>query len=267
MQITGLTKVMLMFADPVRHVRGSVVLNTAFEELGLDAAIVPIHVLPPDLPALFAAVRLMQNVAGLGITIPHKINALALVDAATPAAQRVGAVNFIRREADGRLVGTNVDGTGFLAGLAANGVQVRGRHGLILGAGGVGRAIGFALADAGIASLRIANRDSGKARALAADIAAAVPSCAVSAVPASVDLRGVELLVNATSLGMHSGEALPIDPVGLAAGAVVAEVVVHPAMTPLLQAAQAAGHRVVQGVEMLKPQPRLVAEFFGLLPV
>lgn len=264
MQITGKTSIVLMLAHPVDHIRGTILINDSFKALGLDAVIVPIHVLPEHLGQYLDTVRLMQNVRGLGITIPHKIAALPLMDDLTPEARRLGAVNFVRRNADGSLTGTNTDGAGFIAGLAANNVEVRNKSALVVGVGGVGRAIAFALVESGLSQLYLTNRDRSKAMSLAGEIAEIYPDCKVSLADAHIPSE-LDLLVNATSLGMHAEDPLPLSPEGLSARTTVAEVIVNPAITPLLAAASARGCKIISGAEMLKPQPRLVAQFFGLL--
>lgn len=268
MPITGNTAIVLMLAAPVSHIRGTDLINRSFDALGLDAVVVPLHVPPADLGQCLDAVRKMQNVAGLGITIPHKIAILPHLDHLTPAAGRIGAANWVRRNADGTLTGHNIDGESFVAGLAEAGVSPLGKRALVVGAGGVGRAIAFALAESGVAELTLANRSTATAQGLAADIAAtgSGPVIRVLDLAQPTSLAGFDLVVNATSLGMHADDPLPIAITGLAASAVVAEVVVNPAMTPLLTAAAALGCQTVGGAEMLKPQPRLAATFFGLLP-
>lgn len=261
--VTGKTAVMLMLADPVSHIRGSALINDSFAALGLDAVIVPLHVAPADLDAMLRAVRLMRNVAGLGITIPHKVAACALVDTLTPVAARMGATNFVRRNADGSLIGTNTDGAGFLAGLRGKGFDPAGKRALLAGTGGVGRAIAFALAEAGVAGLDLTNRDRAKAEALAEELQGLYPDCAVGLADGGSVARA-DLLVNGTSLGMKPDDPFPLDLTGLGGQTTVAEVVVQPAMTRLLVEAAARGCAVIGGAEMLAPQPRLVAEFFGL---
>ena len=90
--VTGKTAVLLMLADPVSHIRGTSLINDSFAALGLDAVIVPLHVAPADLDGVLRAVRLMHNVAGLGITIPHKVAACPLIDGLTPVAARILAM-------------------------------------------------------------------------------------------------------------------------------------------------------------------------------
>ncbi|MDQ2067947.1 shikimate dehydrogenase [Xinfangfangia sp. CPCC 101601] len=262
--LTGKTSLMLMLADPVAHIRGSALINDRFAALGHDAVIAPLHVTPSDLPALVAAVRLMQNVAGLGVTIPHKISVMPHLDAVTEAAQRVGAVNFVRRDPDGRLIGTNTDGAGFVAGLNAAGIAISNQTAVMAGAGGVARAIAFSLAEAGLRELRILNRDYDKASALAQAVHAAFPTCAASAIKSEDSPQTPDLAINATSLGMAEGDALPMPISWLAAKTAAVEVVVNPAQTAFLIAAEALGCRTLEGAAMLRPQPDLVAEFFGL---
>ena len=268
MEITGKTALIFMLTDPVEHVRGTIIVNKSFEALGVDAVFAPLHVRPADLASSLEALRRMLNVVGLGITAPHKIAVIPHLEHMTEVARRVGAVNAIRFNADRTLTGTNTDGAGFIAGLAANNISVAGRRALIVGAGGVARAIAFALADEGLVELVLANRNTERAVALAAEIAAVVPSCRTVVRDANAQdvAAGMDLVVNATSLGMKEGDPMPFSIAAMEPAAIVAEVVVNPVMTPLLLAAAERGHAIVSGAEMLKPQPRLEAEFLGLLP-
>jgi shikimate dehydrogenase len=261
-RITGLTRILFILADPVAHVRGSDMLNRWFAERGDDVAVSPLHVAPADLAGVLDAIRAMRNVAGFGVTIPHKVAVCGLLDRRTPRAEAVGAVNFVRREPDGTLVGDNVDGVGFLAGLERAGVGVGGRAVLLLGAGGAARAIAFALAGAGAARLVVSNRTRARAVALAAAVRAAHPACdAVAGEPAD---GAFGLVVNATSVGMHDGGASPLDPSLLSPGVDVAEAIMVPEVTPLLREAARLGCRTVPGRFMLEGQLAHVRTFvFG----
>jgi shikimate dehydrogenase len=261
-RVTGRTRVMFILGDPVAHIIGTAILNEDFFRHGVDATVSPLHVAPADLGTVLGAIRAMRNVAGFGVTIPHKIEVIRHLDGTTPRAAGIGAVNFVRRHPDGTLLGDNVDGIGFVAGLARNGVEVAGRRVLQIGAGGAGRAIAFAMAEAGASHLTIANRTAGKARALAEAVAAAYPGCATST--AMPDAQGFDLVVNTTSVGMHDGDPLPAELSTLGIGAVVADVIMTPETTPLLAEAERRGCRIVRGKEMLLDQPRLVREFLSL---
>ncbi|MEP3326194.1 MAG: shikimate dehydrogenase [Nitratireductor sp.] len=257
--ITGRTGVMFIMGDPIDHVVGTLVLNAAWAAEARDLVTVPLQVRAADLSHMLDTVRRAPNVAGTGITIPHKIAAVGLVDHLTDAARRVGAVNFIRRNPDGSLTGHNVDGAGFVAGLRAHGVDPTRRNVLLAGAGGVARAIVFALAGAGATTLTIRNRDTARAEALARDLRAdpASGGCAIHVATGPAP----DLLINATALGMEPRDPLPFDPEEMPPDAVAAEVVMTPAMTPFLASAAARGCRVIAGRAMMDPQAGLVAAF------
>lgn len=265
MRITGKTRVMFILADPVDHILGTDVLNRAFADLDLDVATSPLWIAPADLAEVLRMIRRLKNVAGFGVTIPHKIAVVDLVDNLTEAARHIGAVNFVRRNADGTLTGHNIDGAGFLAGLAAQDVAVGGARVLQVGAGGVGRAIAFALAHGGAETVTIANRNPARADTLVAAIRASGAGCvAAVGIDALPPLDGFDLVINATSIGMHEGDPLPFDPTGLRPGTTVAEVIMTPEITAILAAARDRGCRIVPGMAMMQPQPLLVARFLGL---
>ena len=261
MEITGKTRIMFVLADPIDHVRASAVMNTYFASIGDNLAVSPIHVLPGDLGQVVASIRLMRNVFGFGVTIPHKTCVIEHLDEITQTAQLIGAVNFVKRTAEGRLVGDNLDSRGFIASLAQHEVAVRGRKVLQVGAGGAGRATAFGLAEAGVRELTIMNRDDQKARALAAAVAAHYPAAKVSA--GRAEARAFDLIVNTTSLGMKPDDPLPVDIEGVGAGATVSDIIVNPAVTRLLARAAAQGAKVIGGKPMLDAQMALVAGFIA----
>lgn len=261
-RITGQTRVLFILGDPVGHILGSALLNEHFAGSGIDAAVSPLHVLPADLPMVVNMLRRLRNVVGFGVTIPHKIAIVPLLDEVGSRARIVGAVNFVRRSQDGRLFGDNVDGTGFVAGLARSGVDVKGARVLQAGAGGAGRAIAFALAEAGAAELTVTNRTAERAKALAEAVASAFPACRVSVEPD--DPSRYDIAVNTTSLGMKPGDALPIDPRQLRRDCVAAEVVMKPEVTPFLKEAGHRGCKVVHGKAMLLAQLGHATALVGL---
>ena len=258
-EITGHTRMFAILADPVDHVRTPTVFNGWFRAHDVDAVLVPIEVPPGGLPTLLDGLRAMTNLGGFVVTMPHKTAMVALCDQATETARRVGAVNTVRRDRDGRLVGTVFDGDGFVAGLRAHGHEPRGRRVWLAGAGGVARAIAFAIADAGAAHLTIHNRTEAKAAELAGRVAAACPGVDVAA--GSADASGHDLVINGTSLGLHDGDALPCDVARLSPPTVVAEVVMQPETTALLAAVAARGCPIHHGRHMLDEQIRLMAAF------
>jgi shikimate dehydrogenase len=254
--ITGRTALLAIVADPVAQARAPVLVNRALAERGVDAVLVPLHVGGDGLARLIRALRTVRNLAGAVFSMPHKTSLVALLDDVTPEGRQVGACNVVRREPDGRLVGTMYDGEGFVAGLRAAGHDVCGRRVLLAGAGGAAAAIAFALGKHGAAALTIHNRTAAHAESLATRVSAAWPALRVSL---GSDPRGHDLVVNATSLGMRPGDALPLDVDGLGPATLAAEVVIAP--TPFLAAAAARGATVHHGEPMLAAQMELILDF------
>ncbi|MGF9694070.1 shikimate dehydrogenase [Rhizobium sp. 0TCS1.26] len=259
MEITGKSKIMFVLADPVDHVRASAVLNAYFTEISEDVATSPLAVRPQDLSHVVGAIRLMGNVVGFGVTIPHKVAIIPLLDEITDRARMIGAVNFVRRSDDGRLVGDNMDAPGFIAGLSAHGYSVAGKRVLQIGAGGAGRATALAIAEAGAAELWISNRDAARGKALADAVQAAFPQTHVVSGSAAADT--FDLIVNTTALGMKPGDAVPVDLSQLPSSTVVYDIIVNPPVTRLMEIAHARGAVTIGGKAMLDAQMALVGAF------
>ncbi|RUX01508.1 shikimate dehydrogenase, partial [Mesorhizobium sp. M2A.F.Ca.ET.037.01.1.1] len=260
-RITGQTKIMLLMADPVSHVVGTEAITAHMRAAGHDFVCVPVHVGARDLATALQALSRFQNCLGSGVTIPHKIPVLSLLDELTPRARRIGSVNYIRRDVDGKLTGDNVDGSGFVRGATEAGIPPAGLRVLLLGAGGAGRSLGFALAEAGVAELVISNRNRAKASDLADAVSVAYPGAAVRC--GEADATGFDMVVNATSLGMIGKEdGDPLDFATLSADMVVADIVMKPEKTRLLQAAEARGCRLLFGRQMMDGQLAWLGHFW-----
>ncbi len=257
MSITGTTRLFAILGDPVSVVRSPGWWNALFARAGRDAAFVPMQVGAADLPRAWAGLRTIGNLDGLVLTMPHKQAAVPLVDVLGGSARLAGAVNTVRRLPDGGWEGEMFDGEGFVAGLRARGIAPEGRHVRQKGCGGAGRAIAFALARAGVASLALEDAAPGRAAALAAEVAAAFPGVARTGEP--------DLLVNATPLGLAAGDPLPFDTALLSRRVAVADVIPNPEVTPLIAAARAAGCATATGRDMFEGQARLAAAYFGIV--
>lgn len=205
-----------------------------------------------NLPAVLRGLRGMENFDGAVLTMPHKTSAVALIDELTSSARLVGAVNVIRREPSGRLVGTLLDGEGFVTAIKHAGYSVGGKRCLVVGAGGVASAIAFALAKHRAASLCILNRTPTKAASLALRLRHAHPEIEVLTVLHPT--AEVDIAVNCTSLGMQAGDDLPMDVSVIARSVLVAECVVAPESTELLMLAEKKGRDVLPGIAMLVAQ-------------
>jgi len=262
MEISGKTRIMFILADPVAHIRGSVVLTRELRALGHDIAISPLHVKPADLERAVQAIRTFQNVVGFGVTIPHKIAVAALIDELLPQAKLVGSVNFVRRNADGSLTGDNIDGAGFVDGARASGIDFQCKRVLQIGAGGAGRSIAFSIAAAGASALGIANRTEAKAQDLVQAVRRAYPNCETAV--AKPDARGYDAIVNTSSVGMKPGDPSVIEPSHLSPAMTVSEIIMSPEMTPLLIEAQKRGCRLSLGKVMLEHQVKRLEALLAL---
>ena len=167
--INGSTKIYGIIGDPVAHSLSPLMQNRAFAACGLDCCYVPFRVDAAGLPAAVAAVRAL-GLGGVNVTIPHKERVVAYLDEVDRSAAMIGAVNTIVNR-DGRLIGYNTDGAGWLASLHEGGFDPGGRRVVLLGAGGAARAVSSVMVQSGIRSLAIFDVIGSKAEKLAADLA------------------------------------------------------------------------------------------------
>ena len=216
-----------------------------------------------ELGRLFDGVRRL-GFAGVNVTYPYKEAAVPLLDELAPAAKAIGAINTVV-VCDGRLVGHNTDSTGFRSAVRPL-VEQSGRGPVaLIGAGGVGKAIAFALAELAIADLRVFDADPTKTADLVARLAGRVRTtpCATAA-EALIDAVGV---VNATPVGMTPDRSAPIAAGLLRADQFVADAVYSPLWTPLLLAARAAGAKTMTGRDLAVHQAADAFELFtGVRP-
>ena len=234
---------------PLATTASPAIHNAAFRALGIDWTYFAFPVPPADLPAAVAGLRAL-GAMGANVTMPHKEAILELLDDLSGDARALGAVNTIQRLGD-RLVGHNTDLDGFSEFLSGDaGVDVRGRKALVLGAGGVARAVVKALADLGAAEVVIAARSVERATSVAA---LAPEACTVVGWD-EAQSRGAEaeLIINATPLGGDGGD--PLADVAFDAGQVVVDLVYSPPTTTLVERARRAGCEAWGGLGMLVRQ-------------
>jgi len=257
--ITGRTVICGIIGDPVEHSMSPPMHNAAYRKLALDYAYVPFRVTRDDLPRAIDAVKTL-HIRGLNVTIPHKVAVMPLLDRLDPLAGKIGAVNTIVND-NGVLTGYNTDASSFLKPLAEGGLEVRGKTVAMIGAGGVARAIAFALVESG-ARLIVLNRSDRNLSELCGRLAGAdVQAMNLDAVHLRTAVGTADILVNATSVGMTpAADDTPVAMELLRRRLVVCDVVYNPPRTRLLAEAAAAGAKTIGGLNMLVWQAALAFE-------
>ena len=262
--VTGTTRLFGVIAHPVDHVRAPMVLNPMFAERGLDHLMVPVDAPPGDLARIIDGFRAMPNFGGLAVTIPHKMTLAEMCDTLGPAARLTGAVNAVRFEADGSLHGDNFDGVGFVTGLRQHGHEPASKSVLMIGAGGAARAIALAMCDAGVADLRIMNRTMDKAQQIVDDLSALAGHEQASAV-SSDNGADADIIINTTSLGLHEGDTQPLPLAAVSDQALIADIIMVPARTAWLAAAEERRLATHYGKHMFDCQAELIGKFMQAL--
>jgi shikimate dehydrogenase len=260
--VSGATRLAAVIGDPARHSLSPALHNAAFRALGLDWIYLAFDVARGDAVAALDAMRVL-GIDGYSVTMPHKTDVAHAVDERSATAAALDAVNCVVHR-DGRLVGHNTDGEGFLRGLRHDtGIDPAGARCVVLGAGGAARAVVHALAGAGVAEVVVVNRSPGPA-----EVAAAL----AGPIGRAGDVEAVahaDVVVNATPVGMHGSASAaphgsasaaphgsasagpPCPPELLRPGQIVVDLIYDPFDTPLTVAARAAGATAHNGLSML----------------
>lgn len=255
-------KQLFVIGDPVAHSLSPLLHQTMIDQTGAAYRYDVRTVRPEELPA-FVRWAKDGGCAGFNVTMPHKEAICPLLDEVDTTAASCGAVNTVCIR-EGRAIGHNTDGTGFLDSLAGQGFYPQGRTVLLLGAGGAAKAVGHALAAAGAGRIIVCARRLERAAALAAQL----PGCGEGIVLAQDAIQqtaaACDLLVNATPLGMAGSPAFArLDFLqAMPPHAVVYDLVYHPRRTALLEAAARQGLRTVGGIDLLIRQAVRAFTFF-----
>lgn len=264
--ITGATRVVGVIGDPIAHSLSPPMHNAAFKEEGLDWVYVPFHVRAESLAAAVEGLRAI-GLVGFNVTVPHKVAIVPLLDELDQSARLIGAVNTVVRR-DGRWVGYNTDGLGFLRSLQTEaGFEPNGQRVLLLGAGGAARAIGVQLALEGAACVDVANRTYARAVELVSHLgdATGVASHAYDLEQLTPGLTAqYDAIVHTTSWGMAPNSQVPplLQPELLKPNTLVCDIVYTPQETSLLQAAKARGCPTLPGLGMLVHQAAAAFEMW-----
>lgn len=259
--VDGATRLYGIIGDPIQQVKSPEVFTARFRAAGLNALLVPLHVRPETFDEVLRGLKALANLDGIIATVPYKSRVVPFADRLLPTGERVGAINALRREADGSWSGDMFDGKGCIAAMRATGIDPRGLNVMLVGAGGAGSAVADAVAEAGARSLTIFDRDEKKGREVTARVARAHAACATTFGAPATD--GRQILINATPIGMAPGDGSPVPGLRLTRELFVVDVIVKDA-TPLISAAREAGCRTMTGRAMIEGQVEEMSRFFGV---
>jgi shikimate dehydrogenase len=262
-----------VFGDPIEHSLSPQMQNAALRDGKIDMHYARFHIRTEELKEALSLLRTLDFV-GINLTVPHKIAALQLIDQADDATKQIGAINTILVES-GKLIGFNTDAPGFARAIRSEfSVDLRDLRVLVLGVGGVGRAIALQCARENCERLVLINRDFEKAKALAQELTSFFsgarvlgPVARLEAVPWKDDtlrfqIANTDLVVNATSLGMNRNEPSPLPSSILAPHLMIYDTIYTAERTSLLAAAADAGSRGANGLSMLLHQGALAFEIW-----
>lgn len=254
-----------VIGDPIQHSLSPWMHNAGYQAVGIDAVYQRFQVEASHLAEAVAGLRAL-GFSGWNVTLPHKEAILSLLDTLTPQAKRAGAVNTVKID-QGQLIGHNTDGDGFVRSVEGELNGFKGKKAVLLGAGGACKGIALALAAQGM-HLHILNRTPEKAKELVQVIQREEGKASSGEFAPGDWLKDVDLLVQTTSVGLHS-EPFPFSLEGISKQALVVDIIFNPMETFLLKEAKKLGCRTHNGLDMLLYQGALAWEFWlgGQAPV
>jgi shikimate dehydrogenase len=254
LSISSRTQTLAIIGDPIEHSITPRIQNAAWRDIGADIVNVAFRVAPDRLAEAVQGARAL-GLLGLMVTIPHKERVLELCDELHTSAQLMGAANLLHFRDDGKTVGYSSDGWAAVKSLSEEGVAVRGTRIAILGGGGAARSLALTFANEGAASIHVLNRTVERAQKIVDEVAAF--DVQAQAKPLDEEtlrelLPQTDLLINATSIGMHPREdESPLPSRVLDAHLAVYDIVYNPLETQLLKEARATGCKAIDGLGML----------------
>jgi shikimate dehydrogenase len=258
LKVVGKTKIVGIFGYPVKHTLSPIMHNAAFTALDIPYLYLPFEVKPENLKEALFAIRAL-DLAGVNLTIPHKVEAIKYLDEVTREVKLIGSTNTIQHK-DGKLIGHNTDGKGFVTSLKEDlGFDPRGKNVLLLGAGGAGRAILVELVLQGVKSILVANRTVCRGIGLVQEFNKKFSKSKLSFISLS-DLKKqrylseTDLLINSTSLGMRGEEFYDLPLALLPSTCLVYDIIYSPLQTRLIEAAARRGLVAQNGLGMLLHQ-------------
>ncbi|SHH30405.1 shikimate dehydrogenase [Caloranaerobacter azorensis DSM 13643] len=264
MDINSQTKLYCLIGNPVNKSLSPTIHNYLFDKEKENAVYMAFNIEKEDLKSVVNSFRAI-NVKGFNVTIPYKIDIINFVDELSYESELIGAVNTVKI-CNGKLIGYNTDGLGFLKAFKEKNISLKGKNVLILGAGGAAQSISLTVANEGVKSLTILNRTVSKSRELIEKIKNKFPKIETNYGGLNekyVDLKKIDVLINCTSIGMYPEvDKTPIEINGFNKNIIVYDIIYKPLETKLIKSAKEKGMITIGGLDMLIYQALLSDEIW-----
>lgn len=259
-------KLFAVIGDPIAHSMSPLMHNDLFQHYGIDAHYHAFAIKEKNLQDAVKGFRAI-GLSGFNVTVPHKIAIMAYLDHIDPLAESIGAVNTVVNE-NGKLIGYNTDGSGFVRGLKSRLSTIQNKKVLIIGAGGAARAIYFTLGHEGVTEIDLTNRTIEKAVVLSEECPYEVSTSILTLSEAEANLNVYDIIIQTTSIGMApQTEYDPLSIHHVRENALVSDIIYNPLETKLLKTAKEHGALTQNGIEMFVYQGALAFEkWTGIMP-
>jgi len=258
--VDGKTRLFGIVGDPIVQVKSPEMVTYEMQKRGYHAILIPLHIEQADFERTMPEILRLQNLDGLIFTVPFKARAIQYAQQLGPQAQALGVINTLVKKSDGQWLGEMFDGMGCVESFRRKNIPLKGQRIMMMGLGGAGSAIAAAVAAEHPQSMRIFDLDAARYQRMKAIIQNISPAMHVS-VGAPI-VEGMDVLINATPVGMLEDTRMPIDVQQLPSSLSVFEIIVKPENTPLLKLALASGCQVIRGREMMQGQISRIVDFF-----
>lgn len=258
--LNGKTRLYGIVGDPIEQVRSPEMVTHELHSRGINAVLLPIHIPSDKFDLVLPQLLQLANLDGLIFTIPFKAQATQFASEVSTQAEAVDAINVIARRADGTWAGDIFDGSGCVEAFRHRSYGLKGQKVMLIGLGGAGSAICAAVAAEQPKSLRIFDLDDTRCQRMAEVVRRISPYTQVSVGVPMAD--GMDVLMNASPVGMLGDTRLPIAATQFEKELIVFDAIVKPEQTPLLALAESCGCRVVRGREMMRGQISKIVDYF-----
>ena len=258
--LNGKTRLYGIVGDPIEQVRSPEMVTYELHSRGINAVLLPVHIRSGDFEEVLPNVLRIANLDGLIFTIPFKARAMSFATPVGAQAQAVNALNVIARRADSSWAGDIFDGQGCVEAFRRRTLPLSGQKVMLIGLGGAGSAICAAVAAEHPASMRIFDLDEARCERMAKTARRISPRSDITIGAPTAD--GMDVLLNASPVGMLGDPRLPIAATSFDRNLIVFDAIVKPEQTPLLALAESCGCRVVRGREMMRGQISKIVDYF-----